>query len=62
MYALLQFEKPLLGSMGSLVIGSKFDTDLESNVCRIGFYGLIIGIMNDKELKEEKKLKIYKEK
>jgi len=41
-FALLYFEKPLISTLYALVIGSKFDTDIAANICRLGFYGQIV--------------------
>ena len=38
-FMLLQFEKPILSSPNSILIGSKLDSDILSNTCRIAFYG-----------------------
>lgn len=45
----------------TLFICSKFDTDISANICRIGFYGSLVGILNENDLKEHK-LKIFRTK
>lgn len=35
-------EKPIYATKSDLIIGSKFDTDLESNLCRLAFFGHIV--------------------
>ncbi|KAL4495602.1 hypothetical protein ABPG72_014071 [Tetrahymena utriculariae] len=61
LFALLEFEKPVCASNGTLFICSKFDTDITANICRIGFYGNLITQLTQEELKN-KKLKIFREK
>ncbi len=41
-WAIIEFEKPLIATKGSLMIGSKFDTDITANQCRLAFYGNIM--------------------
>ena len=38
----------------------KFDTDITDKLCRLGFYGFIIEILTEEDLKKEKKLKIIR--
>ena len=38
-YVLLKFETPVTCPPGSLLIGSRFDTDIHSNTCRLAFHG-----------------------
>jgi Protein of unknown function (DUF663). len=61
-FVLLALETPLLVHEGQTIIGSKLDTDIEANVCRIAFYGkMILGI--DGEGNEAlKDIKIFKRK
>ncbi|KRX02832.1 Translation protein, beta-barrel domain [Pseudocohnilembus persalinus] len=59
LYCLLEFEKPLLANLDSLLIGSKFDSDIQQNVCRLGFHGKILNIINNDQLKN---LRIYRNK
>lgn len=61
LFALLEFEKPVCCSLATLFICSKFDTDISANICRIGFYGNLLSILSEAELKS-KKLKIFREK
>ncbi|XP_055387086.1 selenocysteine-specific elongation factor [Condylostylus longicornis] len=61
-FILLEFENPVLTVSDTLVIGSKLDLDLETNVCRIAFWGRLLWTSNsvnyvDSDLKN---LKIYK--
>lgn len=45
LFALLEFEKAVCASAGTLFICSKFDTDISANICRIGFYGNLTSIL-----------------
>ena len=40
-FALLEFEKPVTCAASSMVIGSRLDTDIHSNICRLAFHGLM---------------------
>jgi len=59
---LLSFEKPLITQFGSLLIGSKFDSDITANVCRLAFYGPIINTIDVHNQDNMLKLKVYREK
>lgn len=63
-YALIQFEKPVTCQNTALVIGSKLDTDIHANVCRIAFHGkLLLGMTDPKYVETElPKLKVFKTK
>ena len=41
-YALLEFEKPVTCLPDAIAIGSRLDTDVHSNVCRIAFHGSLV--------------------
>src|SRR5688572_29002566 len=44
-FILIELETPLLVHEGQTMIGSKLDTDIESNLCRIAFFGkMILGL------------------
>ncbi|KAI6661040.1 hypothetical protein LOD99_13762 [Oopsacas minuta] len=47
-YALLEFEKPVICSLDALLIGSKLDMDIHTNQCRIAFQGNVLCPMTDK--------------
>ena len=52
LFIIIELETPLLVHEGQTVIGSKLDTDIEANVCRIAFYGkILVGIEDDKSRK-----------
>lgn len=38
-FALLELEKPLIVKPDTLIIGSKLDSDINANFCRLAFYG-----------------------
>ena len=63
-FALLELEKPVTCAEKSLVIGSKLDTDIHSNVCRLAFHGQLLDIFRDEKYVETvlPKLRVYKDK
>lgn len=63
-YAVIQFEKPVTCQNNSLVIGSKLDTDIHANMCRIAFHGKILIGMSDSKQADAilQPLKVYKTK
>jgi len=40
-FALIKLEKPLIIGMEGLIIGARFDSDINSNTCRLAFHGKI---------------------
>eukprot|EP01112_Ceratiomyxa_fruticulosa_P010457 TRINITY_DN2771_c0_g1_i3.p1 TRINITY_DN2771_c0_g1~~TRINITY_DN2771_c0_g1_i3.p1 ORF type:complete len:546 (+),score=96.05 TRINITY_DN2771_c0_g1_i3:121-1758(+) len=60
-FALLEFEQPVICPLKSLFIGSRLDSDIHANNCRIAFYGKLLDFVDptDKSALFEK-LKIYK--
>jgi len=42
LFMMVELETPLLVHEGQTLIGSKLDTDIEANTCRIAFYGKIL--------------------
>lgn len=60
LYALLELETSLLASSNAMIIGSKLDTDLEANNCRIAFHGNILASYTKKELPS--RLRIFRRK
>lgn len=61
-WALLEFEKPVTCPNKCLVIGSKLDTDIHSNTCRLAFHGVLLEGAEDKNYAETflPKLKVFK--
>ncbi|XP_075039726.1 selenocysteine-specific elongation factor isoform X2 [Mixophyes fleayi] len=61
-WALLEFEKPVTCPKLCLVIGSRLDTDIHSNTCRLAFHGVLLEGMEDKNYSETflPKLKVFK--
>uniref|UniRef100_A0A4X2LIP3 Eukaryotic elongation factor, selenocysteine-tRNA specific n=1 Tax=Vombatus ursinus TaxID=29139 RepID=A0A4X2LIP3_VOMUR len=61
-WALLEFEKPVTCPKLCLVIGSKLDTDILANTCRLAFHGIMLQGLEDKNYTETflPKLKVYK--
>lgn len=48
-FCLISLEKPLIVGLGGLIIGAKFDSDINSNSCRLAFYGNILWFHQKKE-------------
>ncbi|XP_071960363.1 selenocysteine-specific elongation factor-like isoform X2 [Antedon mediterranea] len=63
-WALLEFEKPVTCPEACLVIGSKLDTDIHSNTCRLAFHGRLVNHMTEKNYLDTvlPQLKIFKTK
>ncbi|XP_075244119.1 selenocysteine-specific elongation factor-like isoform X2 [Convolutriloba macropyga] len=63
-FMLLQFEKPILAAPNSILIGSKLDSDILSNTCRIAFYGKPDTVFYEPNYPETylSKLKVFKRK
>ncbi|XP_075430677.1 selenocysteine-specific elongation factor isoform X2 [Ascaphus truei] len=61
-WALLEFEKPVTCPTLCLVIGSKLDTDIHANTCRLAFHGVLLEGVEDKSYSESflPKLKVFK--
>jgi len=57
---MILFENAINCSMNSVVIGSKLDTDIHSNTCRIAFCGRLLTSLNHDSQEEMSKLKIFK--
>ncbi|XP_057701037.1 selenocysteine-specific elongation factor isoform X2 [Corythoichthys intestinalis] len=63
-WALLEFERPVTCPLLCLVIGSKLDTDIHANACRLAFHGRLLHGFEDKAYAETglHRLLIYKTK
>ncbi|GFS77344.1 selenocysteine-specific elongation factor [Nephila pilipes] len=62
-FAVLQFDKPVILSLNSIYIASKLETDIHANVCRLAFHGKILSVISNKVDNEcLSKLRVYKEK
>ncbi|CAH1265230.1 EEFSEC [Branchiostoma lanceolatum] len=63
-WALLEFEKPVICPQKCLVIGSRLDTDIHANTCRLAFHGRLLEAVVDKNYSETvlPKLKVFKNK
>lgn len=63
-WALLEFERPVTCPSLCLVIGSKLDTDIHANACRLAFQGRLLQGFEDKNYTETglPRLRIYKSK
>mmetsp|Transcript_25202 Transcript_25202/g.47625 ORF Transcript_25202/g.47625 Transcript_25202/m.47625 type:complete len:555 (-) Transcript_25202:120-1784(-) len=59
-YVLLKFESPITCPEDSLLIGSRFDTDIHSNSCRLSFHGRLAKRMDPKDLDAMSALRVYK--
>lgn len=63
-WALLEFERPVTCPSLCLVIGSKLDTDIHANACRLAFQGRLLQGFEEKNYQESglPRLRIYKTK
>ncbi|XP_002730416.1 selenocysteine-specific elongation factor-like [Saccoglossus kowalevskii] len=63
-YCLIEFEKSITCPENSLLIGSKLDTDIHANMCRLAFHGHIVHAITDKNYSESvlPRIKIFKNK
>lgn len=61
-WTLLEFEKPVTCPALCLVIGSKLDTDIHANTCRLAFHGRLLEGFEDKGYAESAlpRLRLYK--
>lgn len=61
-FALLQFDKPVVSSPHSRIIGSRLDSDVFSSVCRIAFHGTLVNCITEKDYEARilPQLKIFK--
>ena len=61
-FAVLELDHPISVVPESLVIGSKFDTDIQSSSCRIAFKGNVLHVFEDENYFKEKlpALKVFK--
>eukprot|EP00592_Proboscia_alata_P012912 CAMPEP_0194388700 /NCGR_PEP_ID=MMETSP0174-20130528/99987_1 /TAXON_ID=216777 /ORGANISM="Proboscia alata, Strain PI-D3" /LENGTH=481 /DNA_ID=CAMNT_0039180235 /DNA_START=477 /DNA_END=1922 /DNA_ORIENTATION=- len=56
-WAILHFQTPVFCPWNSLIIGSRLDTDVQANTCRLAFSGRLIEKFDPK--KDTERLKIY---
>jgi len=63
-FMLIEFERPVPVVPNCIVIGSKLDTDINSNLCRLAFHGRAEWISTDKDFvtNELHRFKIFKHK
>lgn len=63
-FALVELEKPVTCDHHSLVIGSKLDTDIHANICRLAFNGVLLDSSTDPKYAESfmPRVKVYKNK
>jgi len=59
-WAALLFETPITAPVGSLIIGSKLDSDVNANVCRLAFYGRLTEPLPSADVHELRRLNIYR--
>lgn len=57
---MLRFEKPLQVPLHSLLIGSRLDTDIHSNTCRLAFSGRFLCGVDWSSAAERARLRVYK--
>lgn len=61
-YVLLEFEKPIQCPLGSVLIGSKLDTDVHTASCRLAFQGRLLTAIDWSSPEDRAKLKVVKRK
>lgn len=54
------FDKPVTCPLQSILLGSRLDTDIHSNTCRIAFQGRLLQGFDADDVKEKEKLKVFK--
>ncbi|KAK3245444.1 hypothetical protein CYMTET_44986 [Cymbomonas tetramitiformis] len=59
-FALLKFENPVTCPLNSLLIGSRFDTDIHCNTCRLAFHGRLAQAVDPADTAAMQKLKLFK--
>lgn len=59
-YVLIEFERPIICSADSYIIGSRLDSDVHANICRLAFYGSLVKTFGPNYLKQLEELKIFK--
>ncbi|XP_002758740.3 selenocysteine-specific elongation factor isoform X1 [Callithrix jacchus] len=61
-WALVEFEKPVTCPRLCLVIGSRLDADIHSNMCRLAFHGILLHGLEDRNYADSflPRLKVYK--
>ena len=61
-FALLEFERPVTCAYSCLVIGSKLDTDIHANICRLAFNGKMLEAIADQKYQDNvlPRLKVFK--
>ena len=63
-YVLLEFERPVTCAHSCLMIGSKLDTDIHTNTCRLAFHGKLLECIADEKYSSTllPRLKVFKNK
>merc|ERR1712137_548419 len=59
-FLLLSFEKKIICPASCMVIGSKLDTDIHANACRIAFSGTLVATIDTSSVNELQKLRVFK--
>merc|ERR1712137_1196025 len=54
------FEKKIICPASCMVIGSKLDTDIHANACRIAFSGTLVATIDTSSVNELQKLRVFK--
>ena len=62
-FALMEFEKPVTCGRNFIVIGSKLDTDIHANTCRLAFHGYLLEALPEQNYAETvlPRLRVIKE-
>ena len=63
-FALIELEKPVTCAHKCLVIGSKLDTDIHANMCRLAFHGTMLEAVTDAKYSQTilPRIKVYRNK
>lgn len=61
-WALLEFDHPITVPLGSIVIGSRLDADINVNQCRLAFHGKLLEVVDTNDAEQMKLLQVYKPK
>jgi len=59
-WVLMQFEHPVTAPRDSVVIGSRLDMDAQTSTCRLGWYGRIVHVVDDRDPGALQRLRVFK--
>ncbi|GAQ81505.1 Selenocysteine-specific elongation factor [Klebsormidium nitens] len=61
-WVFLTFETPITCPLGALLIGSRLDTDIHTNTCRLAFHGRLLQAMDPRDKDALQSLEVFKTK